>query len=674
MPAHKSAMAGVLCPEGTSWQPVLTSCAWASPTDVDFRRGRRFPCKALAAASQRDVGFKGRRSCLCKALAVAGLAASLLLLSLAAAAHLAPAQHGGFAAREALKEDVEVAGGLLQCSGVGDDCGATKCCTITGYKCYEKSKMFAGCLESCPPPNDPAWSCARPANLKKLKPSKASPGTKLFCFQIMSSDKGLQETNWDISLVRTQLRMRASIFGCEDWIVFSDVSTWLSPGPPEKLMTYVVDAPHTRRTLSGMWLNTPTFLNVWIAIRKDGRWARNDWAVKVDPDTVFLPALLRAKLAVQEVTDSGIYITNCKGVQYGFFGSLEVMSRTAFATLIENVEDCNSTLTWNRTGSEWAEDLFAQRCMDLHGVDNIEDFTLISDGVCDAIGIQGKQDLEELPNILPPCTQPAPGLHPFRTPQLYFTCLAQAQQSQGASPDAQGRFPLSRKDHWMSAAHVAVQEVMTKANAAGFDITPPELTFGLQASDGVTAVLFAQGSDGPSCTAVVTARTTNHLTGLDTLQIRKLEVTDVTMDGLSDYVFTFSIEASVVVFYAVGKGSGDASCHAGKVRLRRHVDISMRKQAGSLSVTQANIHAYASMKVLFLDYRLNRFVISDVRLQTSGGEPAACNAGSLQELCSRLGWRLGERIAALLEDPAFRQHVASALERGLNSQLPLDIS
>lgn len=672
-------MSGVLCAEGTNWQPVLTSCAWASQQDADFQSRRRFPCIALAAAglaaSPREVGFRGRRRCPCKALAVAGLVASLLLLGLTAAAHLAPARHGGSAEREAVKEDIEVAGGLLQCSVVGGDCGATKCCTITGYKCYEKSDMFAGCLESCPPPNDPAWSCARPANLKKLKPSKASPGTKLFCFQMMSTDKGLAETNWDISLVRTQLNTRASIFGCEDWIVFSDVSTWLSPGPPEKLMTYVVDAPHTTRTPpNGMWLNTPTFLNVWIAIRKDGRWARNDWAVKVDPDTVFLPALLRAKLAVQEVTDSGIYITNCKGVHYGFFGSLEVMSRTAFATLIEHIEDCNSTLTWNRTGSEWAEDLFAQRCMDLHGVDNVEDFTLISDAVCDAIGIQGKELLAVLPDVQPPCTQPAPGLHPFRTPQLYFTCLAQAQQSQGASPDAHGTLPLSRKDHWISAANAAVQELMTRANAAGFDVTPPVLTVGLQASDGVTALLFARGSDGPSCNAVVTARTTNHLTGLDTLQIRKLEATGVTMDGASDYVFTFSIEASVIVFYAVGKGSGDASCHVGKVRLRRHVDISMRKQAGSLSVTQANVHAYASLKVLFLHYRLNRFVVSDVRLQASGGEPAACNAGSLQELCSRLGWRLGERIAALLEDPAFRHHVASALERGLNAQLPLNIS
>jgi len=53
------------------------------------------------------------------------------------------------------------------CSAPGEDCRSTKCCTDPGEACYEKSKYWGGCKESCTPgidPNDPPeyqdpWSC-----------------------------------------------------------------------------------------------------------------------------------------------------------------------------------------------------------------------------------------------------------------------------------------------------------------------------------------------------------------------------------------------------------------------------------------------------------------------------------------------------------------------------------
>merc|ERR1712186_114940 len=66
----------------------------------------------------------------------------------------------------------------------------------------------------------------------------------------------------------------------------------------------------------------------------------------VDADTVFLPMRLRTKLSGQKITSSGIYLENCKYVNYGFFGNLEVISHQGFSTFLANLEDCVSALNW----------------------------------------------------------------------------------------------------------------------------------------------------------------------------------------------------------------------------------------------------------------------------------------------------------------------------------------
>merc|ERR1712217_380764 len=97
---------------------------------------------------------------------------------------------------------------------------------------------------------------------------------------------------------------------------------------------------------------------------------------KVDADAVFLPMRLRAKLGGIEVSDKGIYLENCKFVRFGFFGNLEVVSKTAFATFLANLDNCKSSLNYlgkeeDYGSEEWGEDLFLQRCMDLNGVDRV---------------------------------------------------------------------------------------------------------------------------------------------------------------------------------------------------------------------------------------------------------------------------------------------------------------
>merc|ERR1712125_197843 len=164
-------------------------------------------------------------------------------------------------------------------------------------------------------------------------------------FTLYMEDTGSTKQFYDLSLLRTSLFLGSSLFGCEAYKIYSDVETWLSPGEV--------------------------------------------FTAKVDADTVFLPMRIRTKLGGQKVTSSGIYLENCKYVNYGFFGNLEVISHQGFSTFLANLEDCVSALNWKgrekATGMEaWGEDLLMQRCMDLHGVDKVEAFDITTDSMCKA--------------------------------------------------------------------------------------------------------------------------------------------------------------------------------------------------------------------------------------------------------------------------------------------------
>merc|ERR1712242_112178 len=133
------------------------------------------------------------------------------------------------------------------------------------------------------------------------------------------------------------------------------------------------DAQHpfhfAKRKRVGKWVNSNMFLQAWRLIKDEQAWSKWDWTVKVDVDAVFLPIRLRQYLGQVEVTENGIYLENCKYVSYGFFGSLEVLSRNAASTYMKNLDDCTESLNYKGsekvTGNEpWGEDLFAQRCMD----------------------------------------------------------------------------------------------------------------------------------------------------------------------------------------------------------------------------------------------------------------------------------------------------------------------
>merc|ERR1711941_264280 len=103
----------------------------------------------------------------------------------------------------------------------------------------------------------------------------------------------------------------------------------------------------------------------------------------------FFPWKLISVLNSATVPAEGLYMENCKFVEWGYFGNLEVFSKQAFATLVTNLDECYTSLPW-KVGvhggkhGPMGEDLFAQKCMDLMGVAKQENFGLTTDGACEA--------------------------------------------------------------------------------------------------------------------------------------------------------------------------------------------------------------------------------------------------------------------------------------------------
>merc|ERR1712012_366793 len=120
--------------------------------------------------------------------------------------------------------------------------------------------------------------------------------------------------------------------------------------------------------------------------------------VKVDIDAIIIPMRLRSYLEKMEVTDNGIYLENCKYVNYGFFGSLAVISHDAAATYMANIDDCKNTL--NYTGHERTQAI-------RHGV-----------RICSNSAAWRPEGEKKNRKWVPDCaTVQTPGIHHFKKPE-----------------------------------------------------------------------------------------------------------------------------------------------------------------------------------------------------------------------------------------------------------------
>merc|ERR1719159_777304 len=205
------------------------------------------------------------------------------------------------------------------------------------------------------------------APLMPMQPPSQPKGLRLYCFEFYTSNTGTTKKNTELDLIRTQLHVGASIFGCKGWDVYSDTKVWISPGPPELFTTEVAipadayfakrkiqgtwvnsmiyyevwktmrndggckgwdvysdtktwispgppeifttevaipaDAYFAKRKIQGTWVNSLIFVEVWKKMQEEGEYKDYDWVVKADADAVFLPARLLDTLKTQPVTD-----------------------------------------------------------------------------------------------------------------------------------------------------------------------------------------------------------------------------------------------------------------------------------------------------------------------------------------------------------------------------------
>jgi len=263
-----------------------------------------------------------------------------------------------------------------------------------------------------------------------MKKVVASPGGSLFCFSCYTSNTGSEKPSHELELLQMQHENAWNIFSCAEWAVYSDVSAPLGGGDMTIRVEDVKGDFHfAKRKEAKTWINTGMFVQIWTALRDAGHATNHDWVVKADADAVFFPWKLVDMLRDAAVPAEGLYMENCKFVDWGYFGNLEVFSKQAFSTLVNNLDTCYTSLPW-KVGvhggkhGPMGEDLFAQKCMDLLGVAKQENFGLTTDGACEA-----DRPTEERKNkkFVPNCAGVStPSIHPFKKPEAYRECWAQA--------------------------------------------------------------------------------------------------------------------------------------------------------------------------------------------------------------------------------------------------------
>lgn len=362
---------------------------------------------------------------------------------------------------------VEVEPWVKNCSDIGESCAATKCCAFSGYKCYEKDSTWSSCVRSCipgkpnggitekpavqkgmplsnPPPNwNVSFSLAPPGpwTCKRLSlPMKPGTlvGTSLFCYTVALTDNGSGKKIQELDILRKALERHTHVFACEKWAVYSDAEVSLDNG--DSVKTVKVDYPKIEhRPKTKAWVNTPLFLNVWRKIKASATWPSFPWIVKSDPTAIFIPQRLRLILRYQRVTERGIFLENCKDVRMSFHGSLEVISKAGFGTLLGHMEECLTILPW-RNGSythfrTYGEDKFAAWCMHRFGVDKVPSLqqvrtvpeTQLILGLhltvtCPSHRLQGYS--QKIKTWHPNCSRTkTAGLHAFQTVAEYVKCL-----------------------------------------------------------------------------------------------------------------------------------------------------------------------------------------------------------------------------------------------------------
>jgi len=266
-----------------------------------------------------------------------------------------------------------------------------------------------------------------------MSPAVEEPGLSLFCFAVYTKNTGSSKPSQELELLKMQRENSWSLFSCAEWAVYSDVVADLGGGVKTiEVRDVKGDFNILKRKSTNTWVNTGMFVQVWSAIRDAGHATNHNWVIKVDADAVFFPSKLVGALSDYKVPQEGVYIENCKYVDWGYFGNLEVFSKQAFITLVDNLETCYTSIPWKDgvLGGKYGpmgEDLFAQKCMDMLGVGRQENWMLTTDGACQADRPEKERQNKK---YVPPCEGVStPTIHPYKKPDMYRKCWQQAVEA-----------------------------------------------------------------------------------------------------------------------------------------------------------------------------------------------------------------------------------------------------
>lgn len=225
--------------------------------------------------------------------------------------------------------------------------------------------------------------------------------------------------SYEVGLLRMQASLRASLFGCDTATVYSNRPVVVAPG----IIAHVVDSD-LKCDIGGEFrtaLNLGIFVKVWQQVASDGLWAQHEWTVKVDPDAVFFPDVLRPILVNHPEPPEGAYLNNCK---YGLHGPLEVFSRVAVQKWTGGFDRCKQYFLSFCGGQDcgWGEDMFIDQCFQrVLGIRRDDEKSLLTEDHCPQSPDHPYRNWGAQM-----CGYTKAAYHPFKKPEDYKACMAVA--------------------------------------------------------------------------------------------------------------------------------------------------------------------------------------------------------------------------------------------------------
>jgi len=322
---------------------------------------------------------------------------------------------------------------LDACVDTTQNCFSSKCCKTTGYSCFQTEAAAGKCAAACPKGS----SCNQLVPYYTSKPTWTA-GDSMYCYMFYQVQRGATPTLADnpkeLEIIKYQKANGLGVFACDEYKVFSDKVVDMGGVSTAAVLISPDFTKYFRKDKPDRYLNTPLFMDMWKQIKADNKYAMYSWTVKADASTVFVPAQLKKRLSVYPDSTTGVYLETCNKVLQGYFGNLEVVSKTGMRRFLEQFEayynnggscwrwdtqHCKAQWKWG----PWGEDLYMQKCMDDAEVQKKEDYTLTDTGTCP--GMRPKADKKNA-SYVPSCTDAGAkkfiAIHPMRTKQAWIDC------------------------------------------------------------------------------------------------------------------------------------------------------------------------------------------------------------------------------------------------------------